>query len=541
MTVYPRSDSEFKELADELTDLTKGFHGPVVVSDLKLGDITYTRYGGFNPIITRDRLGQIFLSIHAPDGALRTDLQQVPFSHPDGVPNPFTNYSCANGKSPVQTSRAAPVVGMPSAPHKLFGPGYLVLEVIRHRPKGTVFRAIDLRAQDQVCIRVIKQGRQHCLTDEHGRDIRARLRHQEALHNALVGRVPIAKADPYFEVEGDGYLPLEDIAGQTIEFFTANTLKSCSWSSLTRADRLTLLVYSEQTVSAVQAMHTAGYVHRDLSASNIWIGADGRIYLLDLELAHAVNDMTPAFGLGTPGFMSPAQEAHEPPTYADDVYALGCVLILLVTGLDPRRVLFASEKHRVHQLMELTNGAPLGLIEKIARCTNADPSARPNLESIRATTKQYIRAGADNVLQFVDDGEPLVRNGTGRRLRKPLENEAYGKLISGAQQGLFDGAIRDEVSGLWLSAPSGHDSRVRPGSYHIHRDAHKGVAEIIYLLGRLARFGYGTEAWYRITSGRPVRWLLIADEFTERAIARPLFWRGRRRCSHRGSHSWLPY
>ena len=187
--------------------------------------------------------------------------------------------------------------------------------------------------------------------------------------------------------------------------------------------------------------------------------------------------------------------------------------------------------------MELTNGAPLGLIERIARCTNADPSARPIWRASGRRQSSYIRAGADNVLQFVDDGEPLVRNGTGRRLRKPLENEAYGKLISGAQQGLFDGAIRDEVSGLWLSAPSGHDSRVRPGSYHIHRDAHKGVAGMIYLLGRLARFGYGTEAVQDYVR-QAVRWLLIADAFTERAIARPLFWRGRRRCSHRGSHSF---
>src|SRR5262249_16063671 len=197
------------------------------------------------------------------------------------------------------------------------------------------------------------------LADEHGRDIRTRLRHQEALHNALAGLVPIANADPYFEVEGDGYLPLQDIAGKSIESFTLHALKDRSWGSLAFADRITLLVYLDGLVAGIQAMHRAGYVHRDLSASNIWIGEDKRIYLLDLELAHGVNDTTPAFGLGTSGFMSPAQEAGEPPTYADDVYALGCVMILLVTGLDPRRVLFANEKHRVRQLMELTNGGPL--------------------------------------------------------------------------------------------------------------------------------------------------------------------------------------
>src|SRR5262249_49808085 len=124
----------------------QGFHGPVIVSDLRLGDVTYTRYGGFNPIITRDRLRQMFLSIHAPDGTLRVDLQQVPFSPPDGVPNPFTNYSFSNCRSPVQNALTAPVAGVPSTPSKLFGPGYLVLEVIRHQPKGSIFRAIDLHS-----------------------------------------------------------------------------------------------------------------------------------------------------------------------------------------------------------------------------------------------------------------------------------------------------------------------------------------------------------------------------------------------------------
>jgi serine/threonine protein kinase len=506
MTLYPRSDEEAIELADELSALTKGFHGPVIVSDLRLGDIIYTRYGGFNPIITRDRLGQMFLSIYAPDGTLRIDLQQVPFSPPDGVPNPFTSYLSSNRRSSVQDGLTAPVAGVPSTPSKLFGPGYLVVEVIKHQPKGSIFRAIDLRGDVQVGLRVLKQGRQYCLADEHGRDIRTRLRHQEALHNTLAGRVAIAAADRYFEVEGDGYLPLQDIPGKSIESFTLDIMKDRSFGSLASADRLTLLVYLERLVATIQKMHRAGYVHRDLSASNIWIGEDERVYLLDLELAHRVNDATPAFGLGTSGFMSPAQEAGEPPTYADDIYALGCVMILLLTGLDPRRVLFASERDRVRQLSELTNGAPLGLIEKIAQCTNADPSARPSLASVKAMTRQYIEAGGtDNIPGFADNAEPFVRNS--RHAAKPL---AYEKLIRGAQQGLLDSVIKDEVSGLWLSVES-PDSRVGPGSFYLRRDAHKGVAGVVYLLGRLARFGYGTEA-ERDRVQQAVRWLLTSED-----------------------------
>jgi serine/threonine protein kinase len=513
MTVYPRSDEEARQLAAQLIDITRGLHGPVVVSDLRLGDITYTRYGGFNPIITRDRLGQMFLSIHAPDGTLRVDLQNVPFSPPNGVPNPFANYSFLDGHPTVHYSATAPASPFPSPSHNLFGPGYLVLEVVRQQPKGTVFRAIDLRSQGQVSIKIIKQGRQYCLSDEYGRDIRTRLRHQEALHNTLAGLVPIAKADPYFEVQGDGYLPLEDIAGQSIESFASGSLNNRSWSSLTSREQVTFLVYLEKTLTAVQQMHTAGYVHRDLSASNIWIGADEKVYLLDLELAHRVGDETRAFGLGTPGFMSPTQEAHEPPTFADDIYALGCAMILLLTGLDPRRVLFASEKHRVRQLLELTNGGPFRLVEVIAQCVSTDPTARPSLESIKATLQQCVSSSASDILPLTEVGERIVWNS--ERIEKAVHDEAYRKLISGAQQGLLEDVIRDEVSGLWLSAAGRTDNRFgSAGSYQIYRDTNRGVAGSIYLLGRLARFGYSTEA-VRDRVGQFVRWLLVDENPTD--------------------------
>jgi hypothetical protein len=93
-------------------------------------------------------------------------------------------------------------------------------------------------------------------------------------------------------------------------------------------------------------------------------------------------------------------------------------MTLLLTGLDPRRVLFANESHRVRQLRELTNGAPLNLIQKIVECTDADPSARPNLASVKAVTRQYISAGADGISRLVGNAEPFIQNS--RRTPKPL-------------------------------------------------------------------------------------------------------------------------
>ena len=47
-----------------------------------------------------------------------------------------------------------------------------MLEIVKEHPRGSVFRGIDLRSSEHVGIKVIKQGRQHCMADEYGRDIR---------------------------------------------------------------------------------------------------------------------------------------------------------------------------------------------------------------------------------------------------------------------------------------------------------------------------------------------------------------------------------
>ena len=88
---------------------------------------------------------------------------------------------------------------------------------------------------------------------------------------------------------------------------------------------------------SVRALHAAGHVHRDLSMRNIRITPDGVACLLDLEIAHRVGDPAVPFSQGTPGFVSPQQLAEEPPAFADDVYALGAVLLCALTGCDPQR------------------------------------------------------------------------------------------------------------------------------------------------------------------------------------------------------------
>jgi hypothetical protein len=102
------------------------------------------------------------------------------------------------GSSLARSELAEESPGETSSEICVFGPGYLVVDVISAHPRGAVFRALDVQQAESVALKVLKQGHPHHMSDEYGRDVRDRLRRQETLHKRLVNCVPLPAADSYF-------------------------------------------------------------------------------------------------------------------------------------------------------------------------------------------------------------------------------------------------------------------------------------------------------------------------------------------------------
>lgn len=490
-TIYPDSDVAARTLAERLVEATRGFHGPIVATDMRLGDVVYARYGGFNSVVLRDRLGGHVINIRDRDGHLTPDEYTVPFAMPAGRRNPFAGLLARSGLSD-SGGRHDQASGM-------LGPGFLVLEVVKPHPKGSIYRGLDLRQRKSMAICILKEGRQWCLADRQGRDIRSRLRHQAKVHAELRGRVPIPEAGEYFEAEGHGYLPLEFIPGRTLVNEVLRELRSRPWGSLALARRQRLLGYLIETIDAVQRMHDAGYVHRDLTAANVLIRDDGRVFLLDLELAHRLDDPSPPFDSGTPGFVSPQQLARRRPTTADDVHALGALILLTLTGLDPRRPRFAGPNDRVHQWTALTAGAAPRIVEIAARCLDRKAESRPSLAEVRE-----IVVAESSASSAADRSDRAAAGATaGPRAH------THTRAVTQGLHGLLRHTLANSA-GLWLSQPfERHPGRVGTvkAPYELRRSANRGVAGVLYVLGRLARFGHRTpEATDR--ARRAAAWLL---------------------------------
>jgi serine/threonine-protein kinase len=92
--------------------------------------------------------------------------------------------------------------------------------------------------------------------------------------------------------------------------------------------------------SAIEALHRAGLVHRDVKPSNVLFAAD-RVKLGDFGLVRSdtaeASDLTdPGTAVGTLAYLSPERlrgEAGGPPA---DIYALGTIAHLGLTGAMPR-------------------------------------------------------------------------------------------------------------------------------------------------------------------------------------------------------------
>ena len=86
--------------------------------------------------------------------------------------------------------------------------------------------------------------------------------------------------------------------------------------------------------SALGRLHDLGVVHGDVSPGNVLLDLDGRPVLGDLGLGHVVGDVSPGVW-GTDGYVAPEVLLGADPSPAADVYALGAVGWLCLSGTVP--------------------------------------------------------------------------------------------------------------------------------------------------------------------------------------------------------------
>jgi WD40 repeat protein len=268
---------------------------------------------------------------------------------------------------------------------------------------GVVYKARHLALNRDVALKMVLAGAQAGAVEL----VRFR---QEAEAVAKLDHPNIVQVHEVGAHQGRSYLALEYVGGGDLARKTAGVPQP-----LRDAARLV-----ETLGAAVHYAHSCGILHRDLKPANILLTTDGVPKVADFGLARRIDDASGLTAtnaiLGTPGYIAPEQAAGRKTIGpAADVYGLGAVLYMLLTGRPPFQGANAIEVLRrviddlPAPVRRLRPDCPRDLDVICLKCLEKDPA------------KRYASAAAlaDDLHRYLAD-EPIRARPVGRlnRLRR---------------------------------------------------------------------------------------------------------------------------
>jgi serine/threonine protein kinase len=205
-------------------------------------------------------------------------------------------------------------------------------------------------------------------------DLRARFLREGRLA-ARLAHPNVVRVFDVGEADGRPYIAMEHVDGETLADVIAR-------GPVAPAEATEL---GAQAARALAAAHAAGLVHRDVKPHNLLLRRDGLLKLGDFGIAVGLEGTRLTVAgtvLGTAAYLAPEQARGEQVTSAADVYALGLVLVELLTGRP-------DGSARVDGSLGHT----------IARCLALDPRDRPSAAELERELRGERSAAPTVVLR----------------------------------------------------------------------------------------------------------------------------------------------
>lgn len=164
-------------------------------------------------------------------------------------------------------------------------------------------------------------------TEEQVREIKERF-HREAMAAGKLNHPNIVTVYDVGEHEGNTFIAMEYVPGRSLEDVLCE-------DALMRMSRVLEII--EGLAGALDHAHSKGIVHRDIKPANILLPAQGGVRVTDFGIARIEDMRMTREGamLGSPSYMSPEQILGREIDHRSDIFSLGVILYIMLTGEKP--------------------------------------------------------------------------------------------------------------------------------------------------------------------------------------------------------------
>lgn len=283
---------------------------------------------------------------------------------PTGRPDP-----AAGGTETVALCRPRAAAGDDLPPGTVVAGRFEVQGLLGRGGYGVVYEARDRARGRVVALKVLRADRSSRGAAHRFRREAQLVRHLD--HPRLVRVYDTGS-------EGDRlYLTMERIRGESLE----HRLRR---GPLGVAEAVGVAV---QLAEALEVLHRAGLVHRDVKPANVLLDTCGQLKLADFGLTRCAGDEAAGVtragnAVGTAAYMAPEEALGEPLDARTDLYALGVVLYEMLAGVPPHRgktplgTLLAHLQHPAPDVRRARPEVPAWLARVVSRLLARQPRDR---------------------------------------------------------------------------------------------------------------------------------------------------------------------